>query len=263
MSEELFNRRLRVLRRDRAARVGPELFLLDRAFDDCFDRLADIARPFSKALIVGCPSPDWPAKLKFVAQTVDVVDPGELFAKQAGGLRIDEDRHDFGEQRYDLCVAIGTLDTVNELPLALHLLHRSLRPDGLLIGAIAGGDSLSSLRAALIEAERAGGRIVARTHPRISAPSLAQLLTAAGFQMPVVDIDRVRLRYRDLHSLIRDLRAMAATSALAERRPFLSRDTARRADQAFRALGKDGRTEEYIEILHFLGWAQQSREAAS
>jgi NADH dehydrogenase [ubiquinone] 1 alpha subcomplex assembly factor 5 len=254
--DELFNRRLRVLHRDRAARIGPELFLLDRAFDDCLDRLTDIARPFSDALLLGCPSPDWPAKLGSVAQAVDVVDPGELFAMQAGGPRIDEDRHDFGEQRYDLCVAIGTLDTVNELPLALHLLHRSLRPDGLLIGAIAGGDSLSTLRTALIEAERAGGRIAARTHPRISAPSLAQLLTAAGFEMPVVDVDRVRLRYRDLHSLIRDLRAMAATNSLAERRPYLSRSVARRADQAFQALGNEGRTDEFIEILHFLGWGQ-------
>ena len=97
MSDELFNRRLRVIHRDRAARIGPELFLLDRAFDDCLDRLADIARPFSNALLLGCPSPDWPAKLSSIAQEVDVADAGELFAKQAGGLRIEEDRHDFGE----------------------------------------------------------------------------------------------------------------------------------------------------------------------
>ena len=81
--------------------------------------------------------------------------------------------------------------------------------------------------------------------------------------MPVVDVDRVRLRYRDLYSLIGDLRAMAATSVLAERRPFLSKDAVRRADQAFQALGADGRTEEFIEILHFLGWNQQSRQAVN
>lgn len=256
MPNDLFNRRLRSIRRDRAVAIGPELFLLDRAFEDCLDRLVDIARPFSNALLLGCPSHEWPDRLGALSMAVDVMDPGEQFARRAGGLLIEEDRHDFGEARYDLCVAIGTLDTVNELPFALHLLHRALRPGGLLMGAIPGGDSLSALRGALIEADRAEGRIVARAHPRIAAPSLAQLLSAAGFQMPVVDIDRVRLRYRDLHSLVRDLRGMAATSVMNERRPFLSRAAAGRADQAFQAAGKNGRTEEIVEILHFLGWKE-------
>lgn len=260
--DDLFNRKLRALRRDRAARIGPELFLLDRAFDDCLDRLVDIARPFANAMLIGCPSPDWRARLTAVAQSVDVVDPGELFAAQAGGLQADEDRHDFGEERYDLCLAVGTLDTVNELPFALHLLYRALRPNGLLIGAVAGGDSLAALRAALIEADRAEGRIVARTHPRIAAASLAQLLTAAGFEMPVVDVDRVRLRYRDVSSLVRDLRGMAATSILAERPPFLGRAAIERIDRAFRSFGDGDRTAEYIEILHFLGWKKQSQQAA-
>ena len=72
----------------------------------------------------------------------------------------------------------------------------------------------------------------------------------------MVDVDRVRTRYRDLHSLARDLRGMAATSLLAGDRPYLSKAAVRRADQAVRDLGTDGRTEESIEILHFLGWAQ-------
>jgi SAM-dependent methyltransferase len=259
---DLFNRKLRALRRDRAARIGPELFLLDRAFDDCLDRLTDVARSFSNALLVGCPSPEWPSRLGAVARTVEVVDPGDLFARRAGGLRVEEDRYDFGQERYDLCVAVGTLDTVNELPFALHLLHRALRPNGLLIGAVAGGDSLSTLRAALIEAERSEGRIVARTHPRIAASSLAQLLGAAGFEMPVVDIDRVRLRYPDLYSLARDLRAMAATNVLAGPRSYLSKAVARRSNRAFQDFGSDGRSEEFVEILHFLGWTEQSRQSA-
>ena len=80
------------------------------------------------------------------------------------------------------------------------------------IQPIAGGNSLPALRGSLIESGRAEGRIVARTHPRIEPGSLAGLLTAAGFAMPVVDVDRVRLRYEDLEALIRDLRAMAATA---------------------------------------------------
>ena len=129
MTRDLFDRHLRAIRRDRAARIGPELFLFERAFDECLDRIRDISRKFERALLIGAPSPAWPERLRAIAETVDVLDPGARFASRAGGAQVEEDRHDFGERRYDLCVAIGTLDTVNDLPLALQLLGRSLRPD--------------------------------------------------------------------------------------------------------------------------------------
>jgi len=263
VTRDLFDRNLRALRRDRAARIGAELFLLDRAFEDCLDRLRDISRQFGRALLLGCPSPQWPRRLRAVASEIDVLDPGYLFAKQAGGSQVEEDRHDFGEGRYDLCVAIGTLDTVNDLPLALQLIGRSLQPDAPLIGAMAGGHSLPALRASLIEAGRTEGQVVARTHPRIEAASLAQLFTAAGFAMPVVDVDRVRLRYVDLGALVGDLRAMAATAVLSERPPPLSRNVVKQASIAFSARAQGGRTEEIVEILHFLAWTKHSRKAAS
>jgi len=256
VSRDLFDRHLRALRRDRAARSGPDLFLFERAFEDCLDRLRDVARSFERALLLGCPSDDWPKRLEAIAGKVDVMDPGALFARRACGAQVEEDRQDFGERYYDLCVAIGTLDTVNDLPLALQLLGRSLRPDSPMIGAIAGGNSLPALRASLIEAGRAEGRVVARTHPRIEPNALAQLLAAAGFAMPVVDVDRVRLRYRSLDALVRDLRAMAATAVLAERPPPLSKNEVRQARNAFSAQGSDGRTEEIVEILHFLAWTK-------
>lgn len=256
MSRDLFDRPLRALRRDRAARIGPDLFLFDRAFDECLDRLRDFARPFERALLIGCPSPTWQTKLREFSGDVDVRDPGHLFATRAGGVQIEEDRFDFGEAIYDLCLAIGTLDTVNDLPIALGLLHRALRPNSPLIGAIAGGNSLPALRASLIEAGRVEGRVVARTHPRIEAPTLAQLLSAAGFVMPVVDVDRLSLRYSSMTDLVRDLRRMGATSALAERARPLSRRAALQAGVEFERLGIDGRTEEQVEILHFLGWSK-------
>ena len=261
VTRDLFDRNLRSLRRDRAARLGPELFLLDRAFDDCLERVEAIARRCERALLLGCPSPDWRQRLGRFAETIDVADPGPLFATAVNGVNVEEDQHDFGEQRYDLCLAVGTLDTVNELPFALSLLHRALKPDAPLVGAIAGGNSLPGLRGSLIEAERAEGRIVQRTHPRIEAASLAGLLTAAGFAMPVVDVDRVRLRYATLADLVRDLRAMGATSVLAERPAALSRGAARRAAEAFRARREGGRTVEEIEILHFIGWTPASGTA--
>jgi NADH dehydrogenase [ubiquinone] 1 alpha subcomplex assembly factor 5 len=253
---ELFDRKLRALRRDRAARTGSDPFLLERAFDECLDRLQAFVRRVDRALLIGSPSSAWPDRLRHFALEVDVVDPGPLFAQRSDGIEADEDRHDFGESHYGLCVAVGTLDTVNELPLALQLIRRALAPNAPLIGAIAGGNSLPALRAALIEADRPAGRAVARTHPRIEPASLAGLLTAAGFAMPVVDVDRVRLRYRNLAGLVRDLRGMAATGFMADRPPPFSKLAAVRAAEAFEQAATDGRTEEFVEILHFLGWRQ-------
>lgn len=254
MKRDLFDRRLRAIRRDRAARLGPEMFLYDRAFGDCFERIGDIARTFERALLIGCPSREWPAALRRIANDLDVVDPGRLFSNAFKGEQIEEDRFDFGEAKYDLCVAIGTLDTVNELPLALQLISRALQRDAPFIGAIAGGNSLATLRASLIEAGRATGRIVGRAHPRIDPSTLAQLLASAGFNMPVVDVDRVTLRYSGLDDLVRDLRAMGATSALTERAPPIARLEATRLRAAFSHAAVNGKTEEVVEILHFLGW---------
>ncbi|MCL6699641.1 class I SAM-dependent methyltransferase [Sphingomonas sp. NSE70-1] len=256
VTRDLFDRHLRAVRRDRAAHLGPELFLYDRAFDDCLERLRDIARPFERALLIGCPSPKWPEPLRQMVGDIDVVDPGLRFAGTANGRQVEEDRFDFGEERYDLCIAIGTLDSVNDLPLALQLIRRAMRSDAPFIGAMAGGNSLATLRAGLIEAGRAAGRIVGRAHPRIDASSLAQLLATAGFNMPVVDIDRVTLRYNSLGDLIRDLRAMGATSVLAERPPIFTKSEAIHLQNAFTGAGEDGRTEEIVEILHFLAWSQ-------
>lgn len=256
VTQELFDRNLRALRRDRAARAGSDPFLLNRAFEECLDRLRDISRPFARALMLGSPSPDWPRQLRTIAHEVDVIDPGLLYAEQASGAQAEEDRHDFGEKRYDLCVAIGTLDTVNDVRLALQSIGRALRPDAPLIGAIAGGNSLPKLRASLIEAGRSTGRVAGRTHPRIEPATLAQLLNAAGFAMPVVDVDRIRLRYENLDKLVRDLRSMAATNILVQRPPVMSKNEALQARMAFSALGNDGRTEEVVEILHFLAWTK-------
>ena len=232
------------------------MFLFDRAFDECLDRLGDIHRSFKHALLIGCPSAEWPARLQKLAGKVDAVDPGGSFAAKVGGRQVEEDRFDFGVEQYDLCVAVGTLDTVNDLPLALNLIHRALKPDAPLIGAIAGGNSLPVLRASLIEAGRKAGQVVARAHPRIDPSSLAGLLTAAGFAMPVVDIDQVRLRYRSIDELIRDLRAMGATSILANRSPPLHTSDTSLLRDAFSARKVDGRIEEQVEILHFMGWRQ-------
>lgn len=251
---ELFDRRLRSLRRDRAAR-RPELFLHQRAFAECLDRLGDVDRTFDRALLIGVPDPDWVSRLGTAAATVDSLDPGKIFATAAGAIKADEDRHDYGTARYDLVVAVGTLDTVNQLGPALSAIRRALRPDSAFIGALAGGDTLATLRRAMLAADRLTGPVAARTHPRIEPATFAALLSAAGFVMPVVDVDRVTLRYADLAALLADLRAMGASNMLAERSPPRGRRWAELAATAFATDAVDGRTEERIDLIHFLAWS--------
>lgn len=248
----LFDMELRAIRRDRAARQGPELFLFERLFDDCLERIALVRRRFERALLIGCPDAGWSVRLRELVDEVEIVDPGALFAASAGGRKIVEDAWEPRSAAYDLVLAFGTLDTVNDLPRALRSIRQSMQPEALLIGAVSGGDTLPQLRAAMRAADRAMGGASAHVHPRIEASSLAPLLSAAGFAMPVVDVDRIQASYASLERLVRDLRAMGATNVLAgrSRRP-LTRAALAEARQSFAAAGDDDRTVEFYEILHF------------
>ena len=243
------------MRRDRAARTGPELFLYERVFADCLERIELMQRRFPRALLIGCPDPGWPERLRAFCEHVDVRDPGELFALTAGGSTLVEDAWLPPEQACELVLAVGTLDTVNDLPLALRLIGHALQPGGLLIGAMSGGETLPRLREAMRAADLADGGAAPHVHPRIEPSALAPLLTDAGYADPVVDIDRVRLSYASLDALIRDLRAMGLTNVLNARLRFIGRTGHAAAVESFSQAGHDGRTMETAEILHFAAWA--------
>ena len=252
---DLFDMELRALRRDRAYRRGAELFLHQRAFDDCLDRLSIVTRSFRSALLVGCPDPGWPQRLRAFADSVEVIEPGPLFARAAGATHIDEDQWRAKPLAFDLCVAVGTLDSVNDLPGALQSIRSALLEDSLLIGAMAGGDSLPQLRAAMFAADQRMGSASPHVHPRVDGPTLGSLLTACGFTMPVVDVDRVQLAYPSLVRLVSDLRSMGATNLLSARsRTPLTRGALGAAEAAFAAAGDGRRTTEQIEILNFAAW---------
>jgi hypothetical protein len=257
---DLFDMRLRAIRRDRAARSGPVLFLYHRAFEDVLERLAGIRRGFSSALLIGAPDPQWPRRLEQVAGHVVAADPGEAFARAAGGSTVIEERIDLEPGSFDLIVAIGTLDTVNDLPGALLRLRFLLKPDSLLIGAISGGETLPRLRQAMRAADAVTGVAAPHVHPRIEPAALAQLLGSAGFAMPVVDIDRVPVAYGEFGRLVADLRAMGATNVLSTRpRQPLTRDALAAAEAEFETEGGK-RTIETFEILHFAAWTEQGPE---
>ena len=250
----LFDMKLRAIRRDRAARSGPELFLLERVFADCLERIALNDRRFERALLIGCPDPQWPPRLGSLAAHVDVREPGPLFASAAGADPIVEDAWVPPAGTYDLVLSLGTLDTVNDLPVALRLVRHAMRDDALFIGAISGGDTVPLLRAAMRAADALSGAAAPHVHPRIEASALAPLLEDAGFLRPVVDVDRAQVSYPSLHRLVSDLRAMGATNILKVGAPPLTRAQREAAAIAFGKDARDGRTTEIFEVLHFAAW---------
>lgn len=247
---DIFDRQTRRLRRDRAAPGFADFdFLRAAMLEGIAERLASVTHRFTDMLDLGCfdgalPVPE--------GASVTRCDAGALFAAQAGGVQADEDRLPFPAGSFDLVVSAGVLDSVNDLPGALTLARRALRPDGLFLAAFCGAGTLSTLRAVLRAAERE--RPAARVHPMVDVRSAGDLLVRAGFALPVADVEPLTVRYRHIGGLLRDLRGMGASNILRER-SALRRDTLARAAKLFgdRA-DPDGKTAERFDIVYLTGW---------
>jgi SAM-dependent methyltransferase len=255
----LFDRALIARRLDRALAATPADFLLRRAVDDLEDRLALIKRGFADALDLGTPGPHAAAALTVervtrIAPTAASLGVGRFAGRvgEPGGTPI-------GEAAFDLAVSLFAMHEVDDLPGALIQLRRALKPDGLLLAALPGGDTLSELRESLLvaESEMTGGASP-RVIPFADARALGGLLQRAGFALPVVDSDRFTVRYSDMFALMRDLRAFGATNPLIDRsRRFARRELFLRAARVYaeRFADADGRVRATFEILWLSAWA--------
>ena len=244
MTDNLFDLEAISARRRRALARGPETFLAERAFEDILERLSFTNRHFGSALLIGAMDDAWGDRLRPFADRIDRIEAIELDQLEPAA--------------FDLAIALGGLDLVNDLPRALLTIRFALRSNGFLIGAISGGETLPKLRAAMRAADEQLGSASPRVHPRIDPPALAGLLTSAGFDLPVVDVDRVRVSYKSFRDLVRDLRSMGMSNSLTARsRTALSKQAIAAAERNFMADAEDGRTVETFEILHFAGWTPQ------
>jgi NADH dehydrogenase [ubiquinone] 1 alpha subcomplex assembly factor 5 len=227
----------RALRRLRRARLDASAFLIRHMEEELAERLDLVSRTFVDALVLGGSGDE----LRKRGLNVSVSDA-------------DEDRLPFGPESFDLIVSAGSLDTVNDLPGALIQIRRALRPDGLFLAAFTGAGSLPRLRRAMAAAEEAEGRPAApRIHPQIDVRAAGDLLTRAGFALPVADGEALNLRYRSLAGLIADLRGAGATNLLLARDPRpLGRIGLAAATADFE---DEGGTVERFEIVHMSGWA--------
>jgi len=255
--------------RDRAAAHGPG-FLRDIAARDLLDRLFTVSRTFERAVELGGAGAfarlyarDTEAQTKIAwlasadlspALMRDAPDP---YAGPSLGL--DEERLALADASVDLIVSPLSLHWVNDLPGALIQIRRALKPDGVFLGAMLGGATLTELRVCLLAAEtELTGGANARVSPFADTQDLAGLLQRAGFALPVADTDTLTATYADPLALMRELRAMGETSAPATpaSRPLTRAVLARALEiYAARFSAPDGRATATFEILSVIGWA--------
>ena len=165
----------------------------------------------------------------------------------------------FADGSLDLVVSALALQFVNDLPGTLIQIRRALKPDGLFMAALIGGDTLTELRQAFAAAEsEIEGGVSPRVAPFADVRELGALLQRAGFALPVTDVDRLTVRYATVFALMHDLRRMGATNALIERRRVpLRRATLKRMAEIYaeRFADADGRMRATFEIVWLSGWA--------
>ena len=258
---EIFDRAARRRRRDIVPRdYAGHAFLREVMLDGLAERLDSVSRRFTDMLDLGCFDASLPAP---PGARVARCDAGFTFARAARGVQADEDRLPFRDGSFDLVVSAGVLDQIGDLPGALTLARRTLRPDGLFLGAFLGGSSLSVLRAAFRGARP--DRPAARIHPMIDLRSAGDLLTRAGFRLPVADVETVTVRYGGVGRLFEDLRGMGASNLLIARTAITRGELARVADAFAAAADPDGKTPERFDIIFLTGWSpspDQPRPAA-
>ncbi len=256
----LFDTALIRRRLARAKRNGYADFLLARAAADLHDRLGAVLRRFPIALDLATPMPLAAAALRAGGRVDTVVRLSPVAEVSGTALAVgDPEVLPFGTAKtFDLAVSLLALHAVNDLPGTLVQLRRALRPDGLFVGCLLGGATLTELRQAFqhAESEMEGG-LSPRVAPFAEVRDLGGLLQRAGFSLPVADSERVTVRYADPFALMRDLRAMGLTNALTERRRTpLRRATLLRMVEIYaeRFADPDGRLRATFEIIWLSGW---------
>jgi SAM-dependent methyltransferase len=254
---QIFDRAFLDRQRRRALRLGPADFLLRRTADDLCDRLAAVKRRFPLAVEVGGPLPFFAERLR-ASDQVDRILRMDRVATDADVIG-DEELLPFRPESLDLIVSALALQFTSDLPGALLQIRRALKPDGLFLAALLGGDTLIELRAsfAAAEAELTGGASP-RVAPFAELRAVGSLLQRAGFALPVIDHDRVVVRYSDPIALMHDLRAMGASNGLVERaRRPLRRSVLLRATDIYgeRFADGDGRIRATFDVISLSGWA--------
>ena len=253
-------------RRERAAPgLAAHDFLHRAVAENLAERLTDVRRRFATILDVGRRGLEPILASRSGTERVVHADLGLSAFKPDGNLFggypivADEEHLPFADGHFDLVISLLSLHSVNDLPGALIQIRRILRPDGLFLAALLGGETLRELRIALAKAESAEeGGVSPRVAPFADVRDAGALLQRAGFALPVVDSETFTVDYADALTLMRDLRGMGESNCLAERRRrFSRRATLFKAAAAYHAEFADGtsRVPATFQTLTLTAWA--------
>jgi NADH dehydrogenase [ubiquinone] 1 alpha subcomplex assembly factor 5 len=265
---QVFDRRLLRIRRDRAAaQLSAHDFLFREAAERLTERLQDIKRRFEVALDLGCHGGEVARALNFQGGIETLVQcdlsAGMAASARDGGksrlaLAADEEALPFAAASFDLVLSSLSLHWVNDLPGALLQVRRILRPDGLFLGALLGGETLCELRAVWTEAELAEeGGAGSHVAPFADIRDAGALLQRAGFALPVADAETITVTYPDAHALMADLRGMGEANVAVLRRGFARRAALDRMAKLYKERFGDasGRIPATFQVIYLTAWS--------
>lgn len=259
----IFDRELLVRRCDRVAKEAAQHdFLLERVAEDFSERLAVVKRTFSAGVNLGAYHGTVSRRLRADGRVAGMIDveASERLLALCDGPRVQGSAEalPFAEASLDLAVSALSLHLVDDLPGALVQLRRALKPDGLLLAALLGGETLKELREAWLVAEdEVTGGVSPRVAPFADVRDLGALLQRAGFALPVADSDTVCVTYRTPLDLMHELKAFGGSNMLtARRRVPVTRGLMLRAAEVYaeRFATADGRIPATFEIITLTGW---------
>ncbi|WP_439543757.1 methyltransferase domain-containing protein [Hyphomicrobium sp.] len=266
----IFDSALLAARRNRAAgQASAHDFLLERVATDLAERLAIVRRDFPVALDAGSHHGVLGRRIAAIPSVGRLVsfDPALKLLEAAPAPRVagSFEALPFAEHSLDLCVSGLSLHLVDDLPGALIQIRHALKPDGLLLAALLGGQTLRELREAWLAAEdEVLGGASPRVAPFADVRDLGSLLQRAGFALPVVDADIVTVTYADPLALMRDIKGMGASNMLADRRRVpVTRGLLLRAAEIYAdrfAIDGTGRVPATFEILTLTAWAPHASQ---
>jgi SAM-dependent methyltransferase len=264
----LFDTELAIARKRRAlARAVPGAdFLMARAADDLAERLSAVERHFKKAAALYCVMPAARDAVLASGKADELIriEADAAFLAGGPGMVAPPERLPLEPGSVDLAVSLLALQEANDIPGLLVQIRRALKPDGLFLGCMAGAETLSELRDALLAAEiELHGGASPRVMPFTDVRDAGALLQRAGFALPVADVETITVRYDTMFGLMADLRAMGATNTLdaRSRRPA-TRTLFARAAQIYseRYSDADGRIRATFSLVWMSGWTPDASQ---
>jgi NADH dehydrogenase [ubiquinone] 1 alpha subcomplex assembly factor 5 len=261
---KIFDRQTVRRHRDRACQtLADHDFLFREVAERLLDRLDDITYKFPTAVDLGSRTGILKEHLsgRGGIETLIQCDLSPAMAHQSGALSLvgDEEFLPFREGSIDLALSCLNLHWVNDLPGALLQIRKALKPDGLFLAAVFGGETLRELRDSFEQGElKIEGGVSPRISPFIRAEDLGKLLQRAGFALPVVDLDTITVSYGEVLKLLGDLRGMGESNAVMERRKNPTRRETLMAAIAhyLETYGDDdGRVPATFQVLFITAWA--------